>query len=268
MKLNVNGIETYIATGGRIHVEGRPWIVLLHGAGFSHLVWVLQSRALAYDGWNVLAPDLPGHNLSKGEPIESIVAQAQWVLDLMDAAGAKEAVLVGHSQGGLIAMEAARVAPRRVRSVVFVGTAAAIPVNPALIETAETKEGLAFQQMTSWAYGPDAHKHDNTWPGASHVHFSLDTMGLNRTGALATDLKSCTNYSNGLEVARGLQCPTLCILAEYDRMTPLKSGLALAEALPTNETIVVKGSGHTLPTEKPREISRAICQFLSAQMDA
>ncbi|GIL00978.1 MAG: alpha/beta hydrolase [Alphaproteobacteria bacterium] len=268
MKLSVNGAIAHASTGGRRHAEGRPWLVFLHGAGANHLAWVLQARALAYDGFNVLAPDLPGHYLSDGAPIEGIAAQARWVLDAMDAAGAAQAVLVGHSQGGLIALEVARAAPQRVRGVVFIGTAAAIPVNPALIETAENDEERAFASMVSWALGPDAHRHDNTWPGASHVNFGIETMRLNRAGTLAADLRSCAAYEGGIEAARGLACPTLCIFARLDRMTPLKNGLALAAALPDNETVIVEGSGHTLPTERPREVNAAIRRFLAKYLTA
>lgn len=266
MKLEVNGATVHASTGGRAHVEGRPWVVFLHGAGFNHLTWVLQTRALAYDGWNVLAPDMPGHNLSAGEPIEGIAAQAKWVLDVMDAAGCERAVVAGHSQGGLIALEMAKAAPERVAGIVFVSTAAAIPVNSALIEMAEKDEERAFASMVSWAHGPEAHLHENTWPGASHVFFGIDTMRLNVRGALAVDLRSCAAYKDGPEAAGSVRCPTLCILAELDRMTPLKNGMALAQALPDNETVVLARSGHTSPTEKPREVNEAIRRFLSSRV--
>lgn len=262
MKLMVRGSAAHVSTGGRAPAEGRPWIVLLHGSGFCHLSWALQSRALAFDGWNVLAPDLPGHNLTGGEAIGGIAGQADWVLDLMDAAGAPSAVIVGHSMGGLIALELAKAAPERVGGIVFIATAAAIPVNPALIETAEQDEEAAFASMVSWAHGPSAHLHENTWPGASHVNFSLEVMRRNPIGTLATDLKSCAAYRDGEAAARGVSCPTLCIFARLDRMTPVRNGLALAGLLRDNETVIVEDSGHTIPTERPREVNAAIRKFL------
>lgn len=266
MKYEIGGVEVHASTGGRAHEADRPWIVFLHGAGFSHLTWALQSRAMAYDGWNVLAPDMPGHGLSAGEPIAGIEAQARWVLDLFDAAGIGAAVVIGHSMGGLIMLELARIAPERVKAMVFIATGAAIPVNPALIETAEQREPVAQRQMVSWAFGPAAHRNDNTWPGASHVHFGLETMARNVGGALALDLKSCAAYADGTEVAAGISRPTLCIFARLDRMTPLKSGLALAEQLGDNETIIVEDCGHSIPTERPREVNRALRDFLARRV--
>ena len=266
MRFDVKGAPAHAATGGRQHVAGAPWIVFLHGAGSSHLTWVLQSRSIAYDGWNVLAPDLPGHNLTPGKPIADIAGQAEWVLAAMDAAGCGEAVLAGHSMGGLIVLEIARRAPERVRGIVFVATAAAIPVNDALIQMAETEEEKAFAAMNSWAFGPDAHMHDNTWPGGSHVNFGIDMMRLNAKGTLAVDLKACAAYSGGLEAASIVSCPTLCVFAEMDRMTPVRAGGKLAAALPNNRLVVLARSGHTIPTEKPRELNAELRSFL-AQLD-
>ena len=265
MRFEVDGIVTHAATGGRAHVDGRPWVVFVHGAGSSHLTWLLQTRSIAYDDCNVLAPDLPGHYLSQGEPLGSVPDMAQWMLKAMDAVGCERAIVCGHSMGGLIALEMARLAPERVEGIVFAATADAIPVNPQLIETAETSEHKAFEAMMAWAHGPDAHMHDNTWPGGSHIHFGIDMMALNRKGALAADLKACAAFDQGEALARALRCPSLCVFAVHDKMTPLKAGKLLASFLPDNETVILADSGHTIPTERPREFTAVLRDFLAAR---
>jgi len=264
MRIEIDGVPVHVATGGRKHAPGKPWIVLLHGAGSNHLIWVLQSRALAYGGWNVVAPDLPGHFLSGGEPLGSIAAMSRFVTALMDRLGAAKAVVGGHSMGGLIALELARTAPERVAGLVMVGTAAAIPVNERLIATAKSDEEAAFASMTSWGFGPQAHVNENTWPGGAHVGFGLDSMRLNRPGALAIDLVACNAYADGEAAARTVGVPALCVFAEADRMTPSRNGAKLGNAIPGARTIVLPGSGHTIPTERPRELTAALRQFLPA----
>lgn len=263
MKIEVDGTEVHVATGGREHVVGRPFIVFLHGAGNCHLTWVSQSRALAYDDYNIIAPDMPGHNLSAGAPIEDIGAQADWYLKLLDALSCDKAVLVGHSQGGLIALEIASKAPERVAGIGFIATANAIPVNDALIGMAENKQDKAIAAMTAWGHGPEAHMHENTWPGASNITYGLEVMELNGETALATDLKACAAYEGGLEKAAALTCPTICIFAGKDKMTPVKFGKALAGALPDNELHVLNDAGHMLPVEKPRELNALLRAYLS-----
>ncbi|MEZ5792608.1 MAG: alpha/beta hydrolase [Nitratireductor sp.] len=45
-------------------------------------------------------------------------------------------------------------------------------------------------------------------------------------------------------------------------MTPLKAGKALADILPARELVIVTNSGHTIPTERPREVNAAMRDFL------
>ena len=108
MQLSVNGIDTFVATGGREFDKSQPAIVLLHGAGFDHSTWALHSRWFAHHGFGVLAPDLPGHGRSSGAPLPTIADMADWTAALLDAAGAAKAKLVGHSMGSLVALETRR----------------------------------------------------------------------------------------------------------------------------------------------------------------
>lgn len=261
MRFEVDGSKVFASTGGRKHVQGQPWVLFLHGAGNCHLTWTQQVRAFAYNGYNVLAPDMPGHDLSEGQPISGIEAQAKWLIGVMDALAIDKAHLVGHSQGGIIALETAVLAPSRIASVTFVATAAVIPANPALIKMAEENPEKAFNLMVSWGSGTSAHAHDNSVPGVSLIDAGLRVMGLNAPEALATDLRSCAAYENGVAAAKKLTCPSLCIFAKEDKMTPVRAGCVLAENLNNNELHILEGVGHMLPLEKPQEINRLIKNF-------
>ena len=102
MRFQLDGHEVYASTGGREFVEGQPYLIFMHGAGSSHLVWSQQSRSFAYAGYNVLAIDFPAHNLSSGETLPNIEAQADWILKVIEHLGISKASFVGHSQGGLV----------------------------------------------------------------------------------------------------------------------------------------------------------------------
>ncbi len=195
MRFELDGSKIYASTGGRDPVEGNDWLIFLHGAGSSHLVWNLQTRAMAYDGYNVLAPDFPGHNLSEGVPLQTIDDQASWLVRVMDHLNIKKAVLIGHSQGGLVGLRLSQIAPERLAGLVFVATAAAIPVNEALISTAKNAEGKAKSSMTSWGLGSDAHHYENTVPGFSHIGHGVRLMDLNQPGALERDLVACNSFA-------------------------------------------------------------------------
>src|SRR5262249_59855071 len=101
-----------------------PAVLLLHGAGLDHVVWALPARSLAHRGRAVLAPDLPGHGRSQGPALASIGELAGWVLRLLDATGIKQAALVGHSMGALVALATAAAAPPRGRALARLGGSA------------------------------------------------------------------------------------------------------------------------------------------------
>src|SRR3954469_18626335 len=117
MQLSVNGLDIFVATGGRALDTSQPTIVLLHGAGFDHTAWALHSRWFAHHGHSVLAPDLPAHGRSSGAPLSTIAEMADWTASLLDAAGAAKARLVGHSMGSLIALETAARHPAKVSAL-------------------------------------------------------------------------------------------------------------------------------------------------------
>ncbi|MEV2216151.1 alpha/beta fold hydrolase [Streptomyces sp. NPDC050997] len=92
-----------------------PQLVLLHGYGRSLADWD-ASAALLAAGHRVLAVDLPGHGRSPGVSPWTIPAAVRHIADTLDAHGVPEAVVVGHSLGGLVAVEYARANPDHARA--------------------------------------------------------------------------------------------------------------------------------------------------------
>src|SRR5712692_463088 len=133
MQLSVNGVETFVATGGRDFESSLPTVVLLHGAGFDHTTWALHSRWFAHHGFGVLAPDMPGHGRSGGKPLPSIETMADWTVALLDTAGASTAKLIGHSMGSLIALEVSARHPTHVNELCLIATSDAMAVSADLL---------------------------------------------------------------------------------------------------------------------------------------
>lgn len=259
MELQVNDVSTYAATGGKVFDRNLPTVLFLHGSGMDHRAWALQTRWFAFHGYSVLAPDFPGHSLSEGEPLESIEAMGAWLVDFLAAAGVEKVHVVGHSQGFLSALELAKQAPEAVLSLSGIGTAAAIPVNPALIETAQASAAKAADLMLQWGFGPGAQYGVSAVPGMQPIAIGREIMSGN---PLATDLIACSKYDGGLAVAESLEIPACLILAGKDRMTPLKAGKALASVMKAQVTILPR-HGHMLPVEAPKECLQALREFIS-----
>lgn len=258
MHLSVNGIDTFVATGGREFDKSLPAIVLLHGAGFDHTTWALHSRWFAHHGFGVLAPDLPGHGRSAGAALATIAEMADWTAALLDATGAPAARLVGHSMGSLIALETAARHPARVTALSLIGTAATMTVGPDLLKAAETNDHDAVDMVSIWGLGFQAELGGSLAPGLWMHYGAQRVLEQCRPGVLFNDLAACNAYQGALAAAAQIKVPATLILGERDMMTPVRAGKALAAALPNSRTVVLSGAGHMMMVERPDELLAAL----------
>ena len=260
MEVQVSGAPVYTATGGKDFDPSLPTVLFLHGSGGDHRTWALQTRYFAYHGYSVLAPDLPGHSLSGGEAFTTIEQSSPWLAQFLDACGAGKIHIVGHSQGFLTALAFAKDNAERIVSLTAIGTAAAIPVNQALIDTAKESTTKAADMMVNWGFGPAAHMGISSVPGMQPLGICRAIMSAN---PLAADLQACADFTRGAEISKSLTMPRHCILASADKMTPMKSGLKLAADLQCR-AVILENYGHMLPLEAPKPTLLALRAFLES----
>jgi pimeloyl-ACP methyl ester carboxylesterase len=258
MKLMVNGVETFVATGGREFDPALPTIVFLHGAGLDHTVWALLARSFAYRGFGVLAPDLPGHGRSAGAPLSTIVAMGEWTAALIAAAGVRAARLVGHSMGSLVALEAAAGHPERTTGLALIATGAPMRVSDDLLNAAKANDHTAVDMIAIWGNGYRATLGGSLAPGLWMLGGTERLLERARPGVLFADLSACNNYRGALAAAAKVTAPTIVILGAGDVMTPAKNGKALAAAIPASGITVLEGAGHLLMSERPEEVFAAL----------
>lgn len=271
MELTVNGHRTFCYTGGRPFEPGRPTVVFLHGVLNAHCVWILQSRWFAHHGWNVLAPDLPGHVDSAGEPPRSVEAAADFVLALLDAAGVERAALVGHSFGSLMAMEAAARAPQRVSHLALVGTAYPMKVSPALLESSLNAPAQAIRMVNVFSHSmlapPPSALGPGTWvPGGTKALMHRVLASNSEVNLFHTGFQACDRYQGGeaaMDQVREAGTPTLFVLGRNDAMTPPRAAQSLQARVPQARTVLLE-AGHSLMTEAPEGVLAALRDFLDA----
>jgi pimeloyl-ACP methyl ester carboxylesterase len=261
MKLLVQGREAYAYTGGKPFDAALPCVVFIHGALNDHSVWTLLARWFAHHGWAVLAVDLPGHGRSAGEPLPDLEAHADWLLALLDAAGVERAALVGHSMGSLIALEAAGRAPARVSGLVMVGTAYPMKVSAALLDMARASPQDAIDRVNALSLSSLAAKPSYPGPGAwlhgaGRALMRRMQAGRPELNLFHHDFSVCDRYTNGLQAAAQVACPTTLVLGERDQMTLPRFAREIAQAL--SARIVLLPAGHALIQEQPDGLLNAL----------
>ena len=109
-----------------------------------------------------------------------------------------------------------------------------MPVNQDLIDLAEAGDEKAVLLMMKWGYeGSKAFIGGN--PVKKIINSARDIREI-----LAVDLKACNNYKNGENAIKKINCPTLCIFGDLDKMVPLKVGLKMAEQIKNSEIKIIK----------------------------
>ena len=258
MNFTVAGKAAFAYTAAHELDAAKPTVAFVHGAGLDHSSFGLQSRYFGYHGWNVLALDLPGHGRSEGPPIATIGGMAEWVISALEKLGVEKAVLVGHSMGSLIALDAAARYPKRVEKIALVGVAYPMKVTEPFLDAARRNDLAAFGMHTIWGHAAQVPLGSNPNPGMWMYGDNLARLRRLAPGVLHNDLKACNDYV----FSGAVQCPVLFILGKRDVMTPPRAAQALLDKLPKASVEIAELSGHALMGEAPDATLDALVAFL------
>ena len=231
-------------------------IVLMHGSGLTHIVWSLHEQFYLSQGFNVLSVDLPGHGNSEGPSLKSIEEISNWIKSLMLKADVSKVIIIGHSQGCLVGIDFASRYPELIKKLVLVAGSYRMPVNQDLIDLAEAGDERAVLLMMKWGY-----EGSKAFIGGNPVKKIINSAREIRE-VLAVDLKACNNYKNGEESIKKIDCPTLCIFGDLDKMVPVKIGLKMSEQIKNSETKIISDCGHMIIFEKAFEMRKLVKEFI------
>ena len=246
----------FISTGGTETDENKPSILLMHGSGLSHIVWSLHEQFYVAQGFNVLSVDLPGHGNSDGPSLKSIEGISDWVKELMKKLNIHKINFIGHSQGCLVGVDFASRYPGLINKLVLVGGSYKLPVNQDLLDLAEAGDEKALLLMMKWAY-----EGSKAFIGGNPLKKIINSTREIRE-ILYVDLNACNNYKSGKESIEKIQCSTLCIFGDLDKMVPLEVGNKMAEKIKNSEVKIMSDCGHMIIFERAFEMRKSVIEFL------
>jgi pimeloyl-ACP methyl ester carboxylesterase len=241
-----------------LHEEGdaeTPPIVLIHGAGGTHLHWPTEIRRLP--GHRVYALDLPGHGKSGGRGQQSIEKYAKMIVTWLDVVGIYRAIFVGHSMGGAITQTLAIRYPERVLALGLVGTGARLRVAPAILDTAASPATfpLAVETIIAWAFNPQS--------DPRLVEMATRRMMGTRPTVLHGDFLACNSFDL-MDSIKKIRFPTLVICGQNDQLTPARYSQYLADQIPSAQLTIVPAAGHMVMLEQPKQAATALADFIAS----
>jgi pimeloyl-ACP methyl ester carboxylesterase len=234
--------------------DSRAPLILLHGAGGTHLQWPHVIRRMV--GYSVFSLDLPGHGKSVGRGFQSIEQYSDRVIDWMVAVGLHSAIFIGHSMGGAISLTCALNYPDQVKALVLIGTGSRLQVSLKLLESAssQTTYNTAVNQIIEWSF--------STKSPTRMRELASKRMLENRSSILFGDLTACNHFdiTNRLDK---IQQPSLILCGTEDKMTPPRLSRFLASSLPGSRLELIPDAGHMVPLERSQLIASSIQKFLA-----
>lgn len=248
----VNDRRFYYTQPGRS--AGGPGLLLVHGAGGSHLDWPREIQRLP--GLNVYNIDLPGHGRSEGTGYDEISAYARDVDAFAVAMGLSDICVAGHSMGGAVAQSLALKQPPWLSSIVLIGTGAHLPVSPQILQGLQTDVEVAVDLIKRFAWRRES--------SPELVDLTGETMLACDSKLLHKDFLACDRFDLRAQLGN-MDIPVLVICGSDDRMTPASFGRALAAGIPGARLVIIKNAGHYINLEQPQAVADVISTFITDQ---
>jgi non-heme chloroperoxidase len=254
-----------------ISVGGGPTVVLSHCWTGSRATWEPVAARLAAAGRRVVLYDQRGHGASTMGPDAPTVEQlGEDLAAVLEAVDARDAVVAGHSMGGMaiqaLAVGRPEVIAERVVALVLAGTAGFGVAGGPLSRAARFVTGnRSIERLVAGPLGPALIRGTvGRTPRQAHLvatrdaYLSLPTE-VRRTFLIALQ---AMDFRAGLA---SVAVPTTVVIGSRDLLTPPRLGRALAKAIPGARLVELPGGGHMLPYEEPDRLAEIILSASHAQ---
>jgi pimeloyl-ACP methyl ester carboxylesterase len=223
-----------------------PAAICLHGSGADSVVWGYQVSRLSRQ-FRIIAPDLPGHGESEGAACESAEDYARWVDRFARALELDRFFLIGHSFGGAIVQEYARLYPEKLNGIILIATGTGFKLSSAYRELHEN--------------GIDVENHDSA--DIPHpIRQGYEMLKKVSGPLLHADLLAAGAFDSTPWIAT-VNIPALVLWGSADFITPRELPEALSAALPNASFQVIEGAGHVLMVEAVEAFNTAVAEFMT-----
>jgi pimeloyl-ACP methyl ester carboxylesterase len=224
---------------------GNYKILFIHGAGGTKSKWRTIKDYPEISNYEAI--DLPGHGDNEFNLITSIQDYAAYV----DQSIQEDTIVVGHSMGGLIALElAAR--NKCVKGIVLAASFYELPVHPKILDS--LANGEFPESLFNASYNRNVSQ--------QLLQEEKEELNLVPIEVTHADFKACSNYKEGNEILANLQIPVYAILGKQDKLLPKEPAELLRKVKSDIRITEIDDSGHYIMLEQPKEFAAALSKVI------
>ena len=239
--------------------KGFP-LVLVHGFLGSSIMWQPQIEHLKRY-YRVITPDLPGFGKSKKiKPHNNINSMAKTVLNCLKEKQIEKFYLLGHSMGGMIVQEMAKLAGEKIIKLICDGTG---PIGniPGRFETIdESREKLKKNGLEI-----TAQRIAKTWfveEDKAKYFYLCNEAGKDTTIEAADNALIAMKTWSGLKNLKNIKNFTMIIWGDQDKAYNFDQVDTLNRNITNSDINIFKGCSHNAHLEMPNEFNKCIINFL------
>ena len=236
-------------------------LVLVHGYLGSSEMWFLQKKFLSKN-YRIIAPALPGFGESyEAESLNSINKMAQMLLKLINKKNINKFHLLGHSMGGMIVQEMAKISGEKIKKLICFATGSIgdIPDRFESIDTSIEKLKEEGIKETVKRIPPKwfvkGQKAKNYYLCENAVKQIKEVTAYNALVAM----KSWRGYEN----LKNIKQDTLIIWGDKDVSYNFDQVDTLKKNISSSQLEIFKGCGHNVHLEEPHKFNETVKNFLS-----
>ena len=251
-----------------MHEGGGVPLVLLHGFPLDHRMWAACAQHLP-PGLRAIAVDLPGAGHSDLDGfLPSIEHAADCVYRTMIAAGEGNAVVVGHSMGGYVALALAERHPGFVAGLGLVSTKSTADTEEARAKRLRIAAAIESDQTVNAVLGmPAALVGATSTERRRHLFPVLDSwIRAQSPAGVAWAQRAMAARPDRTAVLERFDAPVAVVVGAEDSITPLAEAEHMVRAAGTPSQVssgdaaltLVPGVGHLSVVEEPQAVAAAL----------
>ncbi len=262
--VRVNGVDLYYECHGR----GSP-LMLIAGLGSDSQSWQpivedLSRRHL------VILPDNRGVGRTTPQDVETSISRiADDCMVLLGNLGFASLPVLGHSMGGLVALDCAIRYPERVSTLILAATSASSPARNNLLFhdwVSYLKSGmdraLWFRNLFYWIFSPRFFENREALNEA--VRFAVEYPYPQSDIAFEKQVEALQGFDCRASLP-GVQQETLIICGKEDLLFPPEESIRVLKAIPRNRVCLIEDAGHAIHMENPKAFTECVLRFLEGR---